>query len=90
MICTVDKDMAKKGLKEIFIDKLNIDFDKLLKDHPDCLNYNVFGRYIQLAPRDMLYIFFEVEKVFEMEIPEQAILNGFNTFNNILNCITKA
>ena len=46
------------------------------------------GRRLRLQARDLLYIFFEVEKEFGIKIPEEAIVDGeFDSFNGIVKII---
>lgn len=49
---------------------------------------NLFGTAIGLRARDMLVVFFLVEKIFNIEIEEDVIVNGeFNSYNKILEVI---
>jgi peptide maturation system acyl carrier-related protein len=77
-------------LKEIFRNRLGVDFDKLQKKDPGILDKSLLGKELQLAPRELLYIFFDVENGFSIKVSENNVLSGFNTFNNILNCINQA
>lgn len=81
---------TESKLKEIFINRLGFDFDKLQEQDPDILNKNLLGKEFQLASRDLLYIFFDVEKEFSIKVSQSNILSGFNTFNKILSCINQS
>ncbi len=53
-------------------------------------NDNFLGDKINFAPRDLLILFYEIEKEFSISIPESDIINGkFDTFNNIVEIIKK-
>ena len=81
---------VEKKLKNIFINRFGLDFDELQKASPEILDTNLLGKKLKLAPRDLLYIYFDVEAVFFIKIPESNVLSGFNTFNNILDCVNQA
>jgi acyl carrier protein len=50
-------------------------------------NINLSGK---LKPRDMLYLFFTLEDMFNIHIPEEDIVEGrFNSINNIAGIIRK-
>ncbi|WP_244648311.1 peptide maturation system acyl carrier-related protein [Ruminiclostridium herbifermentans] len=73
----------EKELENIFINRFGLDFTKM-----EAKNDYLLGSNIKLAPRDLLYIFVDVEKEFNIKISESFIIEGkFNTFNNILNYI---
>jgi acyl carrier protein len=47
------------------------------------------GKEWGLAPRDLLYLFFDIENEFGISIPEEAIEKGkFDTINNIAGIIS--
>lgn len=72
-------------LKEIFKVRLSLDFDLF---EPAMLSEPLLGRKIGLAPRDLIYIFFDIEEQFGIRIPEEKIVDGqFNTFNNIYQIV---
>ncbi len=48
----------------------------------------MLGSYIQFTPTELLCLFFEVEKEFNIVICEEYIVQGrFNTYNNICSVI---
>ncbi|MGF0034674.1 peptide maturation system acyl carrier-related protein [Bariatricus sp. SGI.154] len=76
---------TESKLMQIF-KKVGIDFEKniYLKDE------NVFGSKIRLSARDLLIVFFWIESVFKIRIPEELIVNGdFDTYEKILNTVEK-
>ncbi len=71
----------------------NILSDKFVKKY-DCSdlelrNKEMLGSYIRFTPAELLCLFFEVEKEFNILICEEYIVQGrFNTYNNICSVIT--
>lgn len=52
---------------------------------------NLLGRAVGLKARDLVIVYFEIEKAFHIQIPEKAIVNGeFNTYWKILDIVRKA
>lgn len=50
---------------------------------------NLLGYELCFEPRDMVYLLYEIESIFDIKIPEEYIVNGsFNTLSNILSIIT--
>lgn len=53
------------------------------------LEEELLGRKLKLKPRDLLYVFFDIEKEFGITVPEKEIVEGrFNTFSNIAGIIS--
>lgn len=72
-------------LKDIFGRLFNVDTSLL---NGDLLDENLLGSKICLKPRDLLCLFFEIEKEFSIVIEEEDIVNErFNTFNSIATII---
>lgn len=70
-------------LKEIFKNRLNID---IMNEH--LFNKELLGSEIRLQPRELIYIFFDIETIFNIKIKEEyIILNKFRTFNDICKII---
>lgn len=82
-----DINIIRDKVIEIFEQRLQVN----LKNYKD--NYcdeEIFGQYMRFNASDMLYVYFDIEKDFKIEIPEEAIINGsFSTINNIVNIIYK-
>lgn len=73
-------------LEQIFKSLLNVEFRA--KEEYD---YDLFGMEIGIMPTDLVYIYFEVKKQFEIEIKEESIVSGkFSSFNNIKEIIKDA
>jgi peptide maturation system acyl carrier-related protein len=65
--------------------KFNLDLDDTGQNLSDS---HLLSKEINLAPRDLLYLFSDIEKEFAITIPEQEVVAGnFNSFNNIVTII---
>lgn len=54
-------------------------------------NENLLGREIGFTAYELMYLFFEIEKNFKINIPQKSIINGeFMTINDIANILVKA
>lgn len=77
---------VEKKLQKIFNDRLSLDFGS-----EESKNQKFFSPPLSLMPRDLVYIYFDVEREFETTIPEDDVVAGkFNTFNNILKILTES
>jgi peptide maturation system acyl carrier-related protein len=48
----------------------------------------LLGQEFGMLPRDLLYLFFDIEQEFLIRIPQEAVASGeFNTYNNICKII---
>lgn len=80
------KDIDKK-IKAIFLKRFEMDLDKIQEDFRDT---KFLGRKFGMAPRDLLYLFFDVEKEFNIVIPQESIANGeFSTYNGVCEIIRR-
>lgn len=72
-------------LKEIIKSRFKLNFDIVNKEDYDLSFFDpVYG----FSAGDMLYLFFDVEKAFNIRIPEEYIeKNEFSSFNSIVNII---
>ncbi|WP_024834411.1 peptide maturation system acyl carrier-related protein [Ruminiclostridium josui] len=81
---TVDSELVDE--KNQNFKKNNIPVTNILNN--EAKNDHLLGSNIKLTPRDLLYIFVDIEEEFKITIPESYIIEGkFNTFNNILQII---
>lgn len=72
-------------LKDIFDSRFGICFNNM---EEEALDEELLGWKLRLRAGDMLYVFFDVEREFDIVIPEEDIASGrFNTFNNIADII---
>ncbi len=75
----------EKELENIFLKRFKLNFTEM---DIEAKNDHLLGSNINLSPRDLLYIFIDIEEEFKITIPESYIIEGkFNTFNNILQII---
>lgn len=82
----VEKVEIRKGIAEIFRNRLEMDIESY---EEDSLDKNLFGDQFMLKPRDLLCIFVDVEREFGISIPENVVLEGkFNTINNIADIVS--
>jgi peptide maturation system acyl carrier-related protein len=71
----------EERLKNIFKSRFDKDMDKY---NESILDKELLGFDIGMKPRDLLYLFFDIEKEFDIKIPEKDIVEKkFNSFNNI-------
>lgn len=71
-------------VKRIFLDRLKVDIREEQFDKP------LFGAELKLLSSDMVYIFFDLEKEFTIEIIEEDIDNEcLMTMNTIVKMIEK-
>lgn len=81
----IDQSDIVSKLISILNDKFKVDFSdrwKEVKDKP------LLGYSIKMRPRHLVYLFFEIEKVFGITISQEHIIDGkFNTFENIVGII---
>lgn len=74
-------------IERIIEDKFNISINKISEDY---INENLLGKRIRLEARDLLYLLFEVEKEFNIRIPEESIsAEEFATLNGIAQVVKK-
>jgi peptide maturation system acyl carrier-related protein len=72
-------------LKDILYRKFGIN----LEDYSfEDLNKELLGKTFKLNARDLLYLYHEIEKSFNITIPEKDIVDGkFHTINGIIEII---
>lgn len=76
---------VEEGLFKIFKSRFNINFNELGKEY---FYKNLLGGDFGLATRDLLYIYFDVKREFNIIIPEEDISQGkFSTFNSLFEIV---
>lgn len=76
----------KYRLMNIIKNRLEINLDNAKEE---LLNKDFLGSHFRLEPRDMLYLYFDIENEFNILIPQEDIAKGtFNNFNNIAKIIS--
>lgn len=72
-------------LKGIMNNRFELDMDTR---EEQALRLDFLGAAWGLSARDLLYLYFDVEKEFGISIPEEDVAAGhFNSFNNIMGII---
>ena len=73
------------ALKNIFTQRFNIDMEQ---QEGTLLDKHLLGTDMGLVARDLLYLYFDIEKEFGITIPDEDIAGDkFTTFNNIVEII---
>lgn len=76
----------KKKLNNIFLNRIGIDF----QEHEEYKHEALLGAKINIPPRELVLICFDIEKDFKIKIPEGAILKGdIGTYEKIYNMINR-
>lgn len=76
---------VEAGLFRIFKSRFDIDFNELGKEY---FCKNLLGEDFELASRDLLYLYFDIKKEFNIIIPEEDISKGkFSTLNGLVEII---
>ncbi|ASR49416.1 hypothetical protein B4V02_23405 [Paenibacillus kribbensis] len=74
-------------LNTLFFELFKVDKTKLISSYWD---EDLMGERVGLAPRDLLYLFTEIEREFNILIPEEDVVQGhFRSLKGIEGVITK-
>lgn len=65
------KDISKK-LNEILLKRIGIDFQK----HPELKKENLLGKNLKVPARELILVCFDIEKIFDVCIPEEEYIAG--------------
>lgn len=80
-----EKDKILSEIEDILINTINVNPELVCEENYD---RPFTGRIFNLKGRDILYIFYEVEKRFKITININSILNyEFNSINGVKQCI---
>jgi acyl carrier protein len=72
-------------IKNIIKNRFGIDIDSFKEDISD---KEFLGKDIGMGPRDLVYLFSDIENEFEIKIPQEPIVEGrFNTFNHVVDLV---
>lgn len=75
-------------LNKIFSDRYGINFENDTSTGINLKNENLLGKTFGMKARDLLYIYFDIERDFGITISQENIASGrFNTYNNIIDII---
>jgi acyl carrier protein len=82
-----DRDMVKEKVLNLFEERFQVNTKHYKEGFCD---EELLGKYMRLNGRDLVYLFFDVEKNFDITIPQEDLINGsFNTLNHIIDIICK-
>ena len=71
-------------LNKIFLKRSKVDFLK----NPAISDKPLFGREISMEPRELLYAVYDIERAYNISIPESVFLNKkFTTYQQILQSV---
>jgi peptide maturation system acyl carrier-related protein len=85
MINNATHNFIETKLEKIFRERFGIDI-KSLDDEKR--RKNLLGCEFCMVPRDLLYLFFDIEREFDIDLPEEEIAAGrFNSLENIASII---
>lgn len=81
------RNKIKLKLKNILSEIFKIDMEKLKVEDWD---EKLLGKVMGFEPRDLVYLYIEIEKQFNIQIPDESIESGkFKTLNCIIDVILK-
>ncbi|WP_313562013.1 peptide maturation system acyl carrier-related protein [Ruminiclostridium cellobioparum] len=81
-------EVVKERIKNIFVSRFEFNFDTFGEEQ--LFNKSLLSEEIGLLPRQLLYVFFDIEKEFGIQIPQECVANGeFDSINNIVNIVLK-
>jgi acyl carrier protein len=76
----------EERLNKLFIKRFNLDMDKFNEEYK---SKKLLSSEIGMSPRDLLYLFFDIENEFGIVIPQESVASGeFGTYNGILGIIS--
>lgn len=75
-------------LKRIFKEGLGINLDNYGEE---AFGMNLLGNTFRLSSRDLLYLYYKIEKEFSVKISEEEVVEGnFNNLNSLLRIISRS
>lgn len=84
----MDSIYVDKKLKNIILKLFELDFENNI--YADFLDEHLLSYRFKLVPRDLVYLHRDVEKEFDIKIPQADIAEGqFSSFNSIYALILK-
>lgn len=83
------KNLSEENIKDailnIIYEKFGVKFDR---NDVDSLNINLLNEKTKLKARDLLVLFYELEKCYSLEIPVESVIKGeFKSISSISNII---
>lgn len=76
---------VNEKLSNIFINRFGLDLETVANEDFD---RHLLGNVFRLAPRDLVYIYMDIEREFGISIPDEAVTNGaLATINGTIDLI---
>ncbi|AGF55624.1 acyl carrier protein [Clostridium saccharoperbutylacetonicum] len=77
-----NKELIKNEIAEVMDKLFNIQIDEESLDEP------LLGKRLKLTARDLVYLYFEIKNIWNINISEESIISGkFHTINSIITLI---
>ncbi|WP_459481191.1 hypothetical protein [Clostridium saccharoperbutylacetonicum] len=77
-----NKELIKNEIAEVMDKLFNIQIDEYSLDEP------LLGKRLKLTARDLVYLYFEIKNIWNINISEESIISGkFHTINSIITLI---
>lgn len=81
----MNTEVIKEKLLKIFESRFDMNLTELWEDLQE---EHFLGSKMRMAPRDLLYLHYDIEKEFDIKIAQEHIVNGkFSSLNNIVHII---
>jgi peptide maturation system acyl carrier-related protein len=75
----------EQKLDDIFKNRFGIEMSEIKEQVGDM---KFLSQEFGMASRDLLYLYFDIEKEFLIKIPQEVIISGeFSTYNNVFQII---
>ena len=81
----INNEEIYEKLRNIFSNRFEMDLEAIAKENFD---KHLLGSEFRLAPRDLIYIYIDIEKDFNISIPEEDVATGgLSTINNTIKMV---
>ncbi len=81
----LNRQSINEKLSNIFISRFGIDLNEVTNEDYD---RHLLGSVFRLAPRDLVYIYLDIEREFGISIPDAAVASGaLATINGTIDLI---
>jgi acyl carrier protein len=79
-----NKDIYEK-IQHIFSDRFEMDIEAIGRENFD---KHLLGSVFRLAPRDLIYIYLDIERILRISLPDEDVAaGGLGTIDNILELV---
>ncbi|MFT8351180.1 hypothetical protein [Clostridium saccharoperbutylacetonicum] len=77
-----NRELIKNEIAEVMDKLFNIQIDEYSLDEP------LLGKRLKLTARDLVYLYFQIKNIWNINISEESIISGkFHTINSIITLI---